>query len=552
MKPSSTTGAPPGTAASWRPGLLAVVLLLAIGGLAYANSFGAPFVFDDLPNIVGNARLHRWPPWPALLGTTRPVVMLSLALNYAAGGLDPSGYHALNLLIHLAAALTLFGVVRRTLGGPASTWPAAVIALLWVAHPLQTESVTYVIQRAESLMGWCYLLTLYGVIRAAGAPASAGWPFVSLIACAVGMGSKPVMVTAPLAVLLYDRVFLSGSFAGALRARGRLYTLLALTWLVPVVGFVHAPQEYALGGAFAKSGLSPLEYAQTQPGVILHYLRLAIWPHPLVLDYAWPVARTMRQIVPPALAIGALLLGIAWAWRRRPALGYLGVWCALILVPTSSVFPLEDPAFEHRMYLPLAALITLGVLGARRLLAALVPADARRQSRFGMALAAVAVAASVSATIRRNADYRSELAIYADILATRPGNARAHNSLGFFLHRQGQLDEAIAQYREAIRLRPDYANARNNLGAAYAAQGKLDDALAQYAEALRIKPGDAAAHNNLGLALARHGHPEESIVQFAEALRLDPGNAQARANLARAHADRARLDRLMPHIKRVR
>src|ERR1022692_1539631 len=202
------------------------LMVVAAGLLAYHNSFTGPFIFDDFYSIEDNPTIHHlWPIWqtlsPPRIGAPtvegRPLVNLSLAINYALGGYRLWGYHALNLTIHILAALTLFGIVRRTLlqprlqerFGAAADGLALAVAVLWMVHPLQTESVTYIIQRAESLMGLFYLLTLYCFLRAAGAggPGRFWWLAASVFACLLGMATKEVMVSAPLVVLLYDRTF---------------------------------------------------------------------------------------------------------------------------------------------------------------------------------------------------------------------------------------------------------------------------------------------------------------------------------------------------------
>ena len=226
--------------------LFAGGLLACVALVAYQNSFSVPLIFDDLPAIRDNPTIRQLgsalsPPHGSGLPVDgRPVVNLTLAINYAFGGLEVRGYHLVNLAIHLAAALVLFGIVRRTLRQPAwrqryqdAALPLAFMsAALWAVHPLQTEAVTYVVQRAESLMGLLYLLTLYGFIRSADPGASRGWPILAIASCGLGMASKEVMVSAPLMVLLYDRTFVAGSFREAWRQRRGLYAGLAASWLL--------------------------------------------------------------------------------------------------------------------------------------------------------------------------------------------------------------------------------------------------------------------------------------------------------------------------------
>ena len=206
--------------------VLAVASIVIVGIWAYQTSFQGALLFDDGPLISDNRRIRTlWPITPLLSATTRPVVEVSLALNYALSGKQLWSYHAVNLALHVLVALLFFGLVRRTLefsryrpGVGEASWGAALsCALVWVAHPLNTQSVTYMIQRAEVLMGLCYLLTLYALARGHSAAAPQGWYAIGVLSCALGMGSKPIMVTAPLMALLYDRIFLAGSVRQALR-----------------------------------------------------------------------------------------------------------------------------------------------------------------------------------------------------------------------------------------------------------------------------------------------------------------------------------------------
>ena len=222
---------------------LAVTLISLAAAACYSNSFAGAFVFDDHHFIETNPYIRSLcPPGQALFGVnniSRPLVGYSLAVNYWLSGLSPWSYHALNLLIHIVAALALFGLVRRTLQSPrlAERYAtlagplALVIALIWAVHPLQTQAVTYVIQRCESLMGMCYLLTVYGAVRSFTASKPARWVVAAAVACVAGMLSKQIMVTAPLMVLLFDYLFFSSSAVAALRRNWQLYAALAAGWL---------------------------------------------------------------------------------------------------------------------------------------------------------------------------------------------------------------------------------------------------------------------------------------------------------------------------------
>jgi Flp pilus assembly protein TadD len=537
---------------------VAPFVLICAGLGVYHGSFSGAFLLDDFYRITENQQIRRlWPPWDVVARSSRPVVDLSLAVNYALGGLTLWGYHAFNLAVHLLAGLTLFGVVRRTLEsrmlrdryGRAGSWLALAIALIWLVHPLQTESVTYVIQRGESLMGLFYLLTLYCGIRGFESPHARLWFTASVGACALGMGSKEVMVTAPIMVLLYDRIFISASCGEIARRRWRFYLGLASTWgLLAALVATSRPEDSAgLTGT-----LTPWSYAAAQLGIVVHYLRLSVWPHPLVFDYTWRLPESPFAVLPWAVMLGSLVGATLLALWRLPGAGVWGVWIFLILAPTSSIFPIADLAFEHRMYLSLAGVVALVVMGAHEavgfLLRRLETPDAlRRWLEVGLAVAVVAMLGA--ATIRRNQDYRSDLAMWTDTVARRPDNPRAHNNLGIALDRLGRTGEAIPHFAEAVRLKANYVEARVNLADALARQGRNKEAIAQYSQALRFTPDSASARHNLGVVLYREGLIDRAIAEYSEALRLRPAFPEAHHNLGLALAKQGRIDEAIAHLR---
>jgi tetratricopeptide (TPR) repeat protein len=513
---------------------------LALGlatAAAYVTSFQGAMVFDDLYAIVANPTIRDLGQPGAVLfppgdigGTIggRPVVNLTLALNYAISGLDPWSYHAVNLGIHLLAGLALFGLVRRTVLRSAAAAPcrdtalllALAVASLWALHPLQTESVTYLVQRAESLMGLCYLLTLYCFVRSVESPHPRRWQAAAFAACLAGMGCKEVMVTAPLLVLGYDRIFVAGSWREAWRLRRGLHVALPATWLllaVLVAGTANRGGTAGFGTAVAW-----WEYALTQCAALPHYLRLALWPHPLVFDYGTPLVRSFAPVALPAALLLLLLGATGWALARKPALGFLGAAFFLLLAPSSSVVPVATQTMaEHRMYLPLAAVLTLLALGASAL-------AGRRALVALLALAAVAG----GLTARRNLDYRSELTLWTDTVAHRPENPRARTNLGIALVEAGRLPEAVAQFEESLHLQPETAATELNLCLALTRLNRAAEAVPHGEAAVRLDPRSADARLNLALALDRLGRPAEAVVHYESARRLEPGAPDVAAPLA--------------------
>jgi Flp pilus assembly protein TadD len=524
---------------------LCAVLLLLAGLTVYANSFVSPFVFDDQGSVVENAHIRRlWPignalSWPAQSSLAgRPIVNLSLAINYALGGLAPWGYRVGNLAIHICAALVLFGIIRRTLRSHA--WPSGAspdsialsCALVWLVHPLQTEVVNYITQRTESMMGLCYLVTLYASVRAMqdGSGRALRWSALAVTACATGMASKESMVTAPIMVLLYDRAFEAGSIRGALRDRRGLYAGLAATWILLAVLVAPGPRSHSAG---LSSGITPWVYLMNQPRMVLTYLRLSFRPTALVLDYGPTAPVSLPSVIPSALFIVALMAGTLAAWVKYPAVAFLGTWFFVTLAPASSIVPIAtEVGAERRMYLPLAAVVVMTVMAARAMLDSARLKPAHRRSLAVAGLAAVCCGLSWL-TVRRNVEYHSESGLWRTVLARHP-HGRARYQLGVILAGEGRRDEALALYRAAVVDCPD---GYYGLGFELAADGKYDEAIAHLREYIRLRPDDlnvVRAHILLGRALLNAGRPAEAVDALQRALFMRPGDADVHGLLADA------------------
>ncbi len=555
----------------WAP----VVLILAVV-VSYANSFRGVMLLDDRyierTPVLGDPAL-----WGELKSSMRPVVDLTYAVNQRIGGLAPVGYHVVNLLVHLAATLVLFGLVRRSLGAPGVTGEeipvegrrsffALVIALLWAVHPLQTQSVTYIAQRAESMAGLFYLLTMYCVARAAGGERASAWQVGAVASCALGMSCKQILVTAPVMAAFYDRAFWSASWTQVLRRRWRLYAGLAATWgLLFLMGSVREAVEKDAAVGFGVASVTPVQYLLTQFGVIRHYLRLAVWPAGLCLDHQWPIAHSFAEVAGPAVFVLALVALTAIAWIRRPAEGFLGVWFFGVLLTTSSFVPIKDVIFEHRMYLSLASVTALAVLGGHWILQRIIGAPQRVQ-RIGFAMVSMVALALVVRTHIRNRDYGSAERMWTSVVERYPHHARALNNLGAAYVETGGLVEAERYCREAVHEDPSlyvaqynlghvlmlagrgkeaiepleratrdaevYPNAMLDLGTIYAGLGRLDPAISCFRQVIHAQPENADAYFNLGNALRSRGNRAEAAAAFREVLRLRPGDVEAQRMLA--------------------
>ncbi len=379
--------------ASGRPSTWAAAAVLALFiGVVYGPAADAPFIFDDAIAIVRNSSIVSL--WP-LVGTAehpgplktpldnpvsaRPLVNLSFAMNYHFGGRDPTGYHAINIVIHFCSALLLWAIVGRALclpyfGGKfavSARWLALIAAMLWALHPLVTEAVIYASQRTELMMALFFIATLYCSLRywaALPLPLEedqnhgrrTAWLILAVIACLAGMASKEVMVSTPLMVLLFERTFVTGSLGQALRRSWPLYAGLAATWILLLFLNLGSPRGNSAGFDL---GVSAGSYWLTQAKVLSMYLKLAIWPWPLLIHYELPYFATFREAwiyVVPVLLVG---LGTLALLLRNHPIGYLGTLIFAILAPTSLVPIVTEMAAERRMYLPLAPLVVLCVIG---------------------------------------------------------------------------------------------------------------------------------------------------------------------------------------------
>jgi Flp pilus assembly protein TadD len=567
------------------------VLFVVVAVATYWNSLGAPFVWDDDPAIVTNPSIRGSladslsPPLETPVAG-RPIVNASFAINYGIGVLDTTGYHVWNLAVHIGSALLLFGIVRRTFSSRkvfrdavSGDTVALVAALIWMVHPLLSETVDYVTQRSESMMGLCFLLTLYAAIRAREPRRRLQWELISIGSCALGMATKESMVTAPVAVVLYDLVFEFDSARDALASRRFLYAGLAASWLELGTIMWRWPRS-TVGGA----AVGPWAYLLNQAQMITRYLALTVWPQSLVVDYGVPRMLAIRDVIGEATLIVGLCAATAFVLRRWPAVGFLGVMFFLTLAPTSSIVPITtEVGAERRMYLPLAALVVLIVT-----LAGVFVERARRRSPVrtrtlvgaAIAVSVVVIAALAVRTVYRNREYETQISLWESVVARRP-QGRARFALANQFMEAGRHDEAIAQLRAAVA---DFPDARAGLGTELLINGEFKEGVAvleafvqanpsapnraparpliatgyrglaersvqqrqfvqaaeQARKSIQFDPQNADAHNVLGAALASQGRFDQAVAEFQEALRINPQHQSARNNLARAMAMGAR------------
>ncbi len=529
--------------------IVAPLLLVCAGWSAYCNSFQGVFLLDDKPMIVENPAIRQLTPISKFIfeGGLRKLPTFSFAANYAMGGLDPTGYHYVNVGIHLLAAVTLFGLLSVTFSSPIwpdaqrsqAVWIAFLVSLIWVVHPLNTQAVDYVVQRIESMMGLAFMLYL---LLYASSHGSAYRPALLigawLIFCA-GLACKEVMVMALPVAILYDRAFLSSSWREAWRSRGWLWLACAVPLVVAACFIVPTilGSESAVG--LGLKSVTPLQYLSTQPAVVLHYLRLVVVPWPLVFDYGWAPETQTANIAVTSTVVLTLLLGNIWLYFRKP---HLAFWClaaALVLMPTSSIIPLQDLAVEHRMYVPLAFVLVLCVLG-------LFLVGSRLFVNHPTTITSV-VCLGLSGvlgmlTISRNQDYKSAIGMWEDVVAKTVGSesgnmlaGRAYSNLGESYADEEQWDKSIESLEKALNCKQFAPSVHGNLTRAYVATGKAELAKQHCAKALVLEPQSGRLRQQAGLIEVIAGNFEEALKHFQIAHQLAPTDPVILVNLAQCN-----------------
>jgi hypothetical protein len=534
---------------------LELLLVAAATALAYSNTFAVPFQFDDnglLRNPALRALGSLWPPRGA-----RWVGDVTFALNHRLGGWDVAGYHAVNLAVHLANGLLVYALAATTLrtpGGRAAAgpllrrWLPLAAAATFSLHPLATQAVTYVVQRYASLATLLFLAALVLHVRArlaAGGEVprrarAAVLHGLSVLAAVGAMRTKEIAFTLPAVALAHELLFLRGP-------RRRLLLLLPLAATAVLVPLGHVPGPAELGRATAETDAIPRSvYLLTQARVVATYLRLLVLPVGQNLDHDVALSRSILDagVLPSMGVLAGVCAAAAWALvaarragRLPGVLVFFGTtWFFVTLTVESSVIPIRDVMFEHRVYLPA---VGASLVFATGLLAAVEALRLPGPPALQCAAALLVTAGPLGvATHARNGVWRDELTLWSDVVAKSPGKARPHNYLGIALAERGAKDEAIAHFRAALRLQPWYADALLNLGNMYRERGDFQGALRLYERAVLVAPKMAAAHNNAGGMYEAAGRREDAVRAYREALRLSPGMPEATANLARLEGGR--------------
>lgn len=538
---------------TWPTGLdLAGGLVVLVAGMAvYANSFSVPFLFDDYFSILGNPDVHSLHPVGRFFTQSRGLPHLLDTLNYRWGGESVWGYHLVNVVIHLINALLVYALALLTLRLPVhggrytsrAAVLAALIALVFAVHPLQTMAVSYISQRAEALAATFYLTALLvyaagqsGRLRLSRAPLAVAVLSIGFL----GILSKETVASLPAALLLYHFCFLRTS-AGERTGDWRMALLLLLPglyglylarhFLVPGLAAPEGGQSawlYIPSAGIEVEGLTPWRYLVTQFGVVLWYLRLYVLPNRLCFDYGWPIAETFLQTqVVLSLAVHFLLIGIAIVAFRRNRWVTFGIgWLYVALAPSSSIIPIKDAAFDYRMYLPMLGPTMILIVGAADWLRTFAGSTTQLKSaeRAGLVLALAVVAALAGGSVARNATLADPLALARDSATKAPNHWRNHFAYGAALVESGRQADAVEWFERAIAIDPTQSTPRIMLGDLYARAGRLHEAEEVLLPAIdaREESVSAAAYRQLGFLFKAQNYSEAAIGMFEEALARKP------------------------------
>jgi tetratricopeptide (TPR) repeat protein len=559
--------------------LLAVILLYILGFAIHLNSFSVPFVFDDYPNIRDNPSIRLTEIDARGLRTAafesrnarRPIANISFALNYVAGGYDVKGYHLVNIFIHVVNGVLVYFLAlillrrHRTITGSRRISDrrlrlvALFAAAIFIAHPLQIQAVTYIVQRMTSMATMFYLtsllLYLLGRQRADLAERSVYW-LGALAAWLLALGSKEISATLPVIILIVELLFYRDPRKAwpGINPGYLLFAIIASSGVALL--YLGADPTTIVVEQYVDREFSLRERLLTELRVLVFYLNLMVFPYPgrLSLEHAFNVSHSLIDPVSTLLAAAVLVALIVVALRlarRHPILSFCILWFFVTLSIESSFIGLEL-VFEHRTYLPM--------FGFALAVAYLFSTVSARYDALAIAIAGVLVSTLAAASIARNMTWQNPVALWMDTVSKAPSSHRARNNLGRVLADQGEGKQAIVQFKEAIRLEPDYAEPHNNLGALHAQAGRFDQAQGHFDRAIELNPAYAQAYNNLGVSLLRQGHVHKAASQLSQAVRIAPGYAKAHANLSVAFAQLGqplescrhllialRLDSTLPH-----
>lgn len=529
----------------------AVLVLLTLG--AYWNSFDGQFILDDTGSIVNNSAVKPPVTFSRLMQTPRPLTAATFAWNWTGDSTDTLAFHRLNLALHMLCGLLLFVLGRSILrlphfegrySGASGDWLACAGAALFLVHPIQTESVTYIVQRAEafgaaSMMAMLLLASHFREPRNGTIAAMLIFPIGLL-----GIYGKETVIVIPALFLVYDVCFLSRMRLAPVMGRAKLYAAMGVVTAIGLRSLLLTLMASNSAG-FQVPNVSGGEYLRSQITTVGYYFRVIFIPDSLCFDCgyfgSWPVINSVFG--DSMLVWGGLLLLIVlsafWAWQRFPLWTFAILGSAVVMAPTSTFVPLSDLYVEHRLYLPIGFLglaVAVMFYEASSLLAARVDFSPERLRAVRFGTATVVCALLTLITVGRNDLFADPIAMWEDTLQKAPQNRRVQYTLGNFYGRAGRYEDAIERYKQALLLKPGVAKVHVNMGSTYNKMGRPEDAVAPFQEAVRLDPKLQMARRNLARTLQRLGRLDEAeeVARAAVASSNSSSNQQVLTDILKA------------------
>ncbi|MFQ5455348.1 MAG: tetratricopeptide repeat protein [Nitrospirota bacterium] len=569
---------------STRHYLLAISLIIISSIIIYSNTLHVPFHYDDKPHIVNNRHIHidnlslsgLMDAGYKSIAYHRPVTNISFAINYYFGRLSTSGYHIVNILIHIITGITIYFFLFTTLriryqetkesemsglGSKNRCFVIALIAaLLWTTSPVHTQAVTYIVQRATSMATMFYMLSLLYYVkgrvsgcRVQGAGVRNYCSTALLFCCSalfalLAFGTKEISITLPIVIILYEIYFIARCDSQVIKKR-LLYLGLILGFFIIIAflyintgnGFIQGFKRLMSKRYVEQQGFTSTERLFTQFRVVIYYITLLILPLPsrLRLVYDFSISHSLIDPITTLISLFTILGLIVYAIfivKKRTVISFFILWFFLNLAVESSILTILHLAFEHRLYLPSIGLFVIVAIGIVRLMD-MVQSMYRYSTHnylllttYYSLLIGIILIQSVWA-IERNDVWGNEISLWRDSAEKSPDLALPHFNLGNAYRRKNDLESAIREYRHALRIKPDYYKANYNLGTAYRYTGNLDMAINEYKKFLKFRPNNYGAHNNLGKTYMKKGEFDLAVTEFNKVIRLKPDHLKAHLHL---------------------
>lgn len=574
----------------WHEPFVHVVLIIAAGFFVYINTVTTPFLFDDYPYLINNPAIKDFSYFADTdrilnLGINsdiknnfilRPVSYFTFAMNYALHGLDVRGYHVANLIIHIGNALLVYLLLSLSLQTPAMTAdeqekgdsPAIKLrylplfcALFFVCHPLQTQAVTYIIQRFTPLVTLFYLgsLVLYVKGRLGTTTTARTACYVlSVITAILAMKTKENAFTLPVVITLFEFTFFDGSIGKRI---ARLVPFLLTMAIIPLdlmkLSSLAKPDD---SDAIIDSinlvnfrGVSPWDYLMTQFGVITTYLRLLVMPIGQNFDYDYPLQKNFFSsavLMPLGLLLSILGTGVYTLYRSRDRhlperplykiIAFGIFWFFITLSVESSIIPIDDLIFEHRAYLPSIGFF-MSILAGIASLYSHRTGKSFFASKVALGTLIAVILCFSAAGMARNTLWADSVTFWSDVARKSPKKARVHKYLGVALVEHGKTGAGIKEFRTAIRLNPKDTNTRINLGNTLLIQKKYDDAASELLTAARLNPRDPFPHVALGQVYEGKGELSNARWAYLAAIEISPAYPDAHMRLGELYAKEEKI-----------